>query len=94
MHGQEALIWQGLLNRKLQNSEVQLNPHFCLFDAVHANCSQAVETILEDFKINPDVGDAKGQRPMHFAAKFGCPEIIQILVRNGASVNCANIDGK
>lgn len=71
-----------------------------LHGAVAGRNVRIAEMILEKicgdelFKGCIDVGDAEGDTPLMWAAESGLEEMVELLLKNGASVNLRNKDGK
>ena len=42
---------------------------------------------------NPDIADEHGNRPLMIAAKYGCVEIVRLLLKHGSDVNSTNEQG-
>lgn len=74
------------------NIEVRSNQGWTpLFECAANGKTENVRILLAK-KANPNIVDPKGDTPLHWAA--GNVQIVKMLVRAGAKVNCANRDGE
>lgn len=53
-----------------------------------------VWSLLSHPDINPEPMDILGDTPLHRAAMYGCPEIIDLLLEKGVDINCQNYELK
>lgn len=63
------------------------------FHAVKANDLKTVSDILKNKKADPNVLNISGFSPLHLAAQAGLPDMIELLVKNGAQLEqkCATL---
>ena len=54
--------------------------------AVQKNNYEVVAKLLE-YGANPSIQDKKGFTALHYAARFGFKEIVNLLIANGADIN-------
>ena len=54
---------------------------------VHAKPNAAVVKLLLDHHADPNIANKLGQTPLHFAVHRGWPEIVELLLKNGAFAN-------
>ncbi len=52
-----------------------------------------IVALLLDCGADPDATDARGNAPLHLAARDGLRETVELLVRRGANVNTRRKDG-
>jgi amino acid adenylation domain-containing protein len=70
--------------------------HKCLKDACIAGLESVVKILLDDLKIDPDVGISKrclGITPLALAAQHGHVKICNLLIRYGASITSKGVQG-
>lgn len=64
-----------------------------LHDAVEANNSSAVQSLLDRKSENVNIVGRFGRTPLHLAAKGGLEDIVQLLLQYGANANLRSAHG-
>lgn len=72
-----------VLNRAFESDKNRTLLHW----AVYEGQSQIVQWLLSEKKIQPQPVDYYKQTPLYTAIRFGTPEMVELLLRNGANPN-------
>jgi ankyrin repeat protein/peroxiredoxin len=79
------LLAEDMVNEKGRNEQTPLHL------AVKTNNYQITTNLLRCEYTNPNIQDARGDTPMHVAVRYGCGNILEMLLENDRAQNSRNI---